>query len=655
MASEINNKFLINAPAGSGKTTSIRKRLCNINLAEPNSKILCITYTNRAVEELSKNLDNSNIEIYTIHSYINKLVSPYFKEKEVINFYFDFYKKNINDRITNIENKPNIQESNAKYCEKYSIATFDFESIKRNLKEISYGEIPFTSFYYGKLSHDDLIIFASKLCKKFPVILKKIYLKYKYVFLDEYQDTPTEILDMFNCASNKNKNLKVYLFGDRMQQIYPNYDGSFEEQFSEFNVAEKLETNYRSVKPIVDILNRIYNDESFEQNPSEENLKLSTDILPTLIFTNDQERTIKSIENEFPKALKLYLMNSEKYNEIGSLNLYNVYNKMEAYSFGKKLSANDILSDISTDNPDLLFSCLLLIYQIIFNYKNNDFGAILSTFKTSNKLLNKNAINLHKNSDKTIIKNILQQCYEVYENEETTVKDILKIFTSKNLLNVKFQQLINEIKDYIEVLNVKLVEFKNLITFLNDVTVSTQHGVKGESHNSVIFIVNENKNKPNVRTYDFFKLWCDHKFSLPELEKFYFDYKNNIEEFEIRQKFNHSLLNANYYSLFADQINIYVNETLSAFKNDKFFNYLYLNNFNRYNNRKNVTNAKKVFTYTEIEGILFAYKIFYVGCSRARKNLIIVADRSKLINFENKLKSKLEQIGFKVEIEPIQE
>ena len=47
MAGEIaNNKHLINAPAGSGKTTNIRTRLKSICLKEPKSKILCITYTN---------------------------------------------------------------------------------------------------------------------------------------------------------------------------------------------------------------------------------------------------------------------------------------------------------------------------------------------------------------------------------------------------------------------------------------------------------------------------------------------------------------------------------------------------------------------------------------------------------------------------------
>ena len=62
---------------------------------------------------------------------------------------------------------------------------------------------------------------------------------------------------------------KLFLFGDRMQQIYKNYDGSFEESFELFDTTKALTTNYRSTKSIVNILNRIYNDPAFVQNISE--------------------------------------------------------------------------------------------------------------------------------------------------------------------------------------------------------------------------------------------------------------------------------------------------------------------------------------------------------------------------------------------------
>lgn len=95
MAGTMNNKFLINAPAGSGKTTSIRKQLKAILLEDPTARILCITYTNRATEELGKDLDKTNVTICTIHSYINELISPFYKSKAIVELYWSIFNSRI--------------------------------------------------------------------------------------------------------------------------------------------------------------------------------------------------------------------------------------------------------------------------------------------------------------------------------------------------------------------------------------------------------------------------------------------------------------------------------------------------------------------------------------------------------------------------------
>lgn len=62
-----------------------------------------------------------------------------------------------------------------------------------------------------------------------------------------------------------------------------------------------------------------------------------------------------------------------------------------------------------------------------------------------------------------------------------------------------------------------------------------------------------------------------------------------------------------------------------------------------------------LFKISKIEGILTAYKLFYVGCSRARKNLVIVVDETKINKFENEFKAKLISIGFEIQGFPMQE
>ena len=104
----------------------------------------------------------------------------------------------------------------------------------KNLK-ISYGEGQYTSVYYGKLGHDDLIRFTQKAVEKFPVLKRKISSKYKLIFIDEYQDTSADVLRIFYSAV-KDRNSELYLLGDKMQQIYSNEDGSFEEEFKNFDI-----------------------------------------------------------------------------------------------------------------------------------------------------------------------------------------------------------------------------------------------------------------------------------------------------------------------------------------------------------------------------------------------------------------------------------
>ena len=77
--------------------------------------------------------------------------------------------------------------------------------------------------------------------------------------------------------------------------------------------------------------------------------------------------------------------------------------------------------------------------------------------------------------------------------------------------------------------------------------------------------------------------------------------------------------------------------------------------FTAYLTKSTVSNAKNIFKISKIEGILTDYKLFYVGCSRARKNLVIVVDETKINKFENEFKAKLISIGFAIQCFPMQE
>lgn len=656
MAGEItNNKHLINAPAGSGKTTHIRRCLKSICLKEPKSKILCITYTNRAADELKKDLDSANVTVSTIHSYINDLISPFYPLKEAIDLYWEIFEEKIKARIENDEKDEHIEQSNQHYVEKYG--TLNVEFVRENLHELSYGETPFTSLYLGKLSHDDLILFANKLIKKYPVLLRKISDKYNYIFIDEYQDTSAYILDIFYDAVKNKENVQLYLLGDRMQQIYRNYDGSFEGKLKEFDTSQRLVVNHRSIGKIISILNMIYNDDSFKQYPSEDNKDVAPDISPRAIITSNVTEAVEHFQTSFPGILTLYLMNKEKYEEIGAKNLYSAYEKMEAYSFGRKYSPTDVLSDMSNDNPDALMKFLFLFNNIMMLYSKENYGMLISVCRKENRFFNSSLFQLKRHTDKKVLRDKFEAVKIVYERENCLIKDVIECLFEQSLISTTVKNIYEESAEYQQVLDIEIEEIKNLANYLNTPHISTQHGVKGESHPSVIFVAADNYSTPNVRMYSFFELWSRYNISLPEFEDLFYSYSKIIMEVEAKLGMRTSELNAETHNknetnkkLLAE----YSNQVLNTYRDNKLFEALLKDDFTTYLAKSTVGNAKNIFKISKIEGILTAYKLFYVGCSRARKNLVIVIDENKINKFENDLKTKLISTGFEIQSFPTQ-
>ena len=648
MASQaIKNKFLINAPAGSGKTTSIRNHLKSIYMEHPESKVLCITYTNRAADELKKDLESPNITVSTIHSYINDLIKPFFGQTEAINLYWELYGRKISERIENSNGDERIAESNQHYIEKFGSLSLDI--VKSNIDELSYGETPFTSLYTGKLSHDDLLMFAYYLIKKYPVILRKISDKYNYIFIDEYQDTSAFILKIFYEAVKDRPNIMLYLLGDRMQQIYHNYDGSFEEQFKEFDTSKKLDTNHRSIGEIISILNRIYNDNRFDQNPSDKNRDLKPDIPPKILVSSDIKETVSKIQANFPNILTLYLMNKEKYEEIGAQHLYECYNSMETYSFGRKYSPSDVLSDLSEDNPDPLMRLLFFIDRIMRLYCNENYGTVISSCKKQTKYLNVSRLKLQRHVDKKAIKDIFDKIREVYYGDNCSIKMLFDCLQDLELVKEDFISRAYENTEYNAVFDVQVNEIRSLVAYLSDPYISTQHGVKGESHTSVVFVANDNYNNPNVRMYAFFELWSSLDFSLPEFEDLYYSYAGVIAEVEKRIGMKTSDLTKethNQNEATQKVLKEYSEQLLQKYKDNKIFEAICQNDYVAYLGKPTVSNAKKIFKLSNMEGILTAYKLFYVGCSRARKNLLVIVEETKISKFKDAFIAKVRSIGF---------
>ena len=90
---------------------------------------------------------------------------------------------------------------------------------------------------------------------------------------------------------------------------------------------------------------------------------------------------------------------------------------------------------------------------------------------------------------------------------------------------------------------------------------------------------------------------------------------------------------------------------LQKFTDDTYFNYLCKKQYTKFLSKPLVTNAQNCFKESTVYGVFSAYKLFYVGCSRARKKLTILIDGKKIQGDLAKQKDKFAELGFDVQEE----
>lgn len=306
-----------------------------------------------------------------------------------------------------------------------------------------------------------------------------------------------------------------------MQQIYKNYDGTFENELSTFNNSDfLLRTNYRSSQSIVTVLNNIYNDPSFVQEVS--NIQKQGN-KPQIYIAEDVNSTLNAIEDITPKILKLFIYNKDRFEKIGAKNLYEKVSDMEKYSFGSKNSPVDVLLTNDIDNPDPLFRLLFEINDFLKKYKLKQYGLLVQKINNKkSKIYNKELLKINKHEDKKNFQNLIEGIYSKY-NEDILIIDFLKFLNDKQfLLNSVTENYLedSEENEYLTVLEQSIEEFRKLCEYIENPKISTQHGVKGEGHDEVVFIAEDSTRNPYVRMYDFFELLAKMKFAIMNLKNF---------------------------------------------------------------------------------------------------------------------------------------
>ena len=281
--------LIVIAGAGSGKTRVLTYRIVHlINQGVDPFNILALTFTNKAALEMKKRISeitsesiSRNIWMGTFHSIFARILrseapligfptnftiyDTYDSEKLISNIIKEFkldkdhYKaKTIRNRISTLKNNFISVES---YFNNPELIEID-KSSKRDQFGNIYNEYVKRCFKACVMDFDDLLLKTNELLKKSPEALRKYQDKFKYILVDEYQDTNYSQYLIVKALADRHENLCVV--GDDSQSIYSfrgaNIDNilNFKKHYPD-SKTYKLEQNYRSTKNIVQAANSLIN------------------------------------------------------------------------------------------------------------------------------------------------------------------------------------------------------------------------------------------------------------------------------------------------------------------------------------------------------------------------------------------------------------
>lgn len=660
MAQRQNNFYKINAPAGSGKTYFISKTINDILNSNPFVNILCITYTNRASEVMQERIISPNVEISTIHSFLNNFLKPFFSNEKVINFYLDSYKKDIENTI---KANPELIE---RYKQRFQVnGDVSEEVIKSNLN-IYYNERQNSFVLDGGLSHDDLLYFSFKLIERFPKIGFKLREMYDYIFIDEVQDTSTDVLRFFY-NSTKDSSTRVYFLGDRMQEIYNKYDGSFEGEYASFDgtISQTFTKNYRSSKEIVDLLNNLYLSSSKVEQDSD---KGENGKPPQLVFSNDIEKYLFDNNKVYEEFYKLRTVNKKRFENINNsgksaVEIYEKYQKL--YPNNGRISVMDVLvGNNYNENPDELMSFVILLFQVLHDYNNKNYGEVIRILKSARKSLpygksisvfDTSLLKIELHEDKIKLKEKMDFFVELLGTNKSLGIVIQDLIDNKIISDDFYKFIFLYEKNggflYTDLYCSSVELFKLIDEYNRNPMVSTQHGVKGEGHKKILFVAEDSSN-PGIKIYKFLNLFSsfytqeDIEFNFDSFQQFYYDFNHDILSLEEKIGKKISKIKASdREQYFSDFENIYNN-----YLDNEYFKFICLKeNTLSFQGNTAITKMKEnIFNNNLVKSILTAYKLFYVGCSRAEEELVVLIDKNQIESME-KFESCFKQIGFQID------
>ncbi len=265
----VNGAILIIAGAGSGKTRVITFRIAHmLDLGIPQSQILALTFTNKAAKEMSDRVKEltqrklQNLTVSTFHAFGVKVLRA---DIEKLGYRENFSIYDETDRTALIKECGRELKFSPDALDIYKISQI-FSNIKTGRKNWQTENDMYRQLYdcyqeglklYNAVDFDDLIVLPIKLFRENPDVLARYKERFKYIMVDEFQDTSHQQYELMHLLSDEN----VAVVGDDDQSIYSWRGADYQNIVNfekDFNVTEiRLEQNYRSTGTILDAANGV--------------------------------------------------------------------------------------------------------------------------------------------------------------------------------------------------------------------------------------------------------------------------------------------------------------------------------------------------------------------------------------------------------------
>jgi DNA helicase-2/ATP-dependent DNA helicase PcrA len=529
--------MIVIAGAGSGKTRVLTYRIANLmNKGVDAFNILSLTFTNKAAREMKARIgkivgesEAKNLWMGTFHSIFarmlrieadklgypsnftiydsqdsQRLVSTIIKEMKLDK---DIYKtKQIFSRISSYKNSLITVKA---YNQNPELQEADAAAKRPRLGEI-YKEYVDRCFKAGAMDFDDLLLKTNELLTRFPDVLMKYQNRFRYILVDEYQDTNHSQYLIVRALSDRFQNICVV--GDDAQSIYAfrganiNNILNFQRDYDEVK-SYRLEQNYRSTKNIVNAANSVIDKNQSKLDKvvwtaNDEGPKI---IVNRLLTDGEEGRFVASsvFENKMEKQLKnsdfavLYRTNAQSRAIEDSLRKKDIpYRIYGGLSFYQRKEIKDILSYlrliVNPKDEEALKRVINYPARGIGDTTLNRLSLAANHYKRSifEVMENLSKIDLKINSGtRTKLANfvemiqsfqILNQSEDAFVVAETVAKktgllqELKKDGTPEGVARIEnIEELLNAIKDFVKGQEELADATGSLTEFLEDVALAT--------------------------------------------------------------------------------------------------------------------------------------------------------------------------------------